>query len=124
MTEELLKQKIEECLELIKYSSKSISEAPERATKFLIMQAFLVDEKHKTEQDKIKLVTLSEACFSEAVSRSQGGVTEKKLAAGNDRDYIAAREALEQCESKIAWLKSYLDIMNNAHITYRALMRE
>jgi hypothetical protein len=124
MTEELLKQKIEECLELIKYSSKSISEAPDRATKFLIMQAFLVDEKHKTEQDKIKLITLSEACFAQAVSRAQGGVTEKKVAASVDPDYAASREALERCEAKIAWIKAYIDIMNNAHLTHRQFMRE
>jgi hypothetical protein len=122
--DEILKQKIWEHLELIKYSTKSISESPDRATKFLIMQAILVDEKRKSEEDKVKLTTLVEASFSEAVGKASGGITEKKLSAERDLSYIEAREALGECEAKISWLKSYVEIFNNGHICYRGLMRE
>ncbi len=124
MTDEQLHQKIQECLELIKYSSKSLTEAPDRATKFLIMQALLVDAKRSAEEDRVKLTTLSEATYSQAVGKATGGITERKMEADRDQDYQGAREALGDCEAKISWLRGYNDIMNNAHIVYRNLMKE
>lgn len=124
MTDEQLQAKISECLELIKYSSKSLTEAPDRATKFLIMQAFLVDAKRAAEEDRVKLTTLSEMTYSQAIGKANGGITERKLEADRDEEYQGAREALGDCEAKISWLRGYIDVMNNAHIVYRNLMKE
>jgi hypothetical protein len=125
MNEEALKQKISEHLELIKYSSASLREAPERASSFLVMVAVLADVKRSCEQDKAKLTTVCAGAYAEALSYSGGkNVTEKKIDAEKDSNYTVYREALEECEAKISWLKTYIDIFNNAHITYRNLAKE
>lgn len=125
MTDESLRSKIAEHLELIKFSSKGLSEAPDRTCKFLVMVAILANEKRSCEQDKAKLTTLVATSFSNALNSSQGkGVTEKKLEAEKDPQYTEFREALEDCESKISWLRTYIDIFNNAHITYRQMSKE
>lgn len=125
MNDAELHSKIAEHLEMIKYSSKSLREAPERTSAFLIMVAILADSKRDCEQDKAKLTTLVAGSFSDALSHSAGkGVTEKKLDAERDQTYTMYREALEECEAKISWLRTYIDIFNNAHITYRNLAKE
>lgn len=120
-----LEQKIQQHLDMIKYTSQSLKEAPERASAFLIMVAILADEKRKTEQDKAKLTTIVAGSYSNALNTAEGkGVTEKKIAAEANDEYNECREALEDCESKISWLRTYIEIFNNAHITYRNLSKE
>lgn len=125
MNEEQLRQKISEGLELIKYTKRSLQEAPERTTQFLITVAVLADAKRAAEEDKAKLSTLVNATYAQAMGRSNAKqVTEKKAEAENDSSYSDTRESLEQCESKISWLRTYIDIFNNAHITYRQFSKE
>jgi uncharacterized protein YpuA (DUF1002 family) len=125
MDEEQLRATIAEGLELIKYSKRSLQEAPERTTQFLIIVAVLADAKRATEEDKAKLSTLSNATYAQAMNRSTAKqVTEKKAEAESNEDYTNMREGLEQCESKISWLRTYIDIFNNAHITYRQFSKE
>lgn len=125
LDEKSLKAKIDEHVKLIKLDAKGINEAPERATAFLVMVALLADEKRACEQDKAKLTTLSSATFSQAIYRSPSkGVTEKKIEAEADEAYAGVRESLEECEAKISWLRTYMEIFNNAHITYRQFAKE
>lgn len=125
MTDEQLRAKIDEHLELIKYSKRSLADAPERATQFLIMVAILADAKRSAEEDKAKLATLSNATYAHAMNRSTAKqVTEKKAEAESNEDYTSMREGLEQCESKISWLKTYISIFDNAHILYRQFSKE
>lgn len=125
MDDSKLKKKIEEHLELIKYNSKSLTEAPERATAFLIMVAILADEERATKEDKIRISTLVSASYAQAFARSPAKqVTEKKAEAENDATYSEMRESLEQCDAKISWLKTYIEIFNNGHLVYRQFSRE
>lgn len=120
-----LRARISEHLDLIKYDRKGMTEASERATAFLTMVAILADEKRGCEEDKSKLSTVTSASYAQAMGRSTSKqVTEKKAEAEMDEGYTAVREALEQCEAKISWLKTYMEIFNNAHITYRQFSKE
>ena len=125
MDEQQLRAKIDEGLELIKYTKRSLSEAPERATQFLIIVAILADAKREVEEDKAKLDTLVSTSYAQAFGKSSAKqVTEKKAEAENDETYSGMREWLEQCQSKISWLKTYIEVFNNAHITYRQFSKE
>lgn len=125
MDEKTLRAKIQEHLDLIKYDAKGLREAPERATAFLVMVAILADEKRSCEEDKAKLTTLSSTTYAQAMGRSNSKqVTEKKAEAEMDEVYTAMREGLEQCEAKISWLRTYIDVFNHAHITYRQFSKE
>jgi len=125
MNQSQLRVKIAEHLELIKYTNKSSVEALERATKFLIMVALLADEKRNCEEDKARLTTIVDASFADAKDLSESkNITEKKMDAARNKGYTDFREALEDCEAKISWIKTYIDIFNNAHITYRTLAKE
>lgn len=125
MKEEALRKKIDDHLELIKFSQKGMTEAPERATQFLIMVAVLTDEKRSSEEDKAKLSTVVSATYCEAMRTADGkNTTEKKIVAETETIYTEARETLEEIEAKISWLKTYINIFENAHLTYRQLSRE
>lgn len=125
MNEDQLRAAIDEHLALITYSSKALKEAPERTTRFLIMVALLADSKRESEEDRAKLNTLVSASKAQAISRSSlKGITEKKIEAEQDDTYTQMKESLEQCEARINWLKTYINIFENAHLTYRQFSRE
>ena len=125
MTETELRQRINEHIELIKHSRQGMKEASERCTAFLVMMAILNDEKRITEDERSKIKTIETASYAQAVSRSQAKqVTEKKIEAEQDVTYTQIREALEECESKISWLRNLISIFENAHITYRTFAKE
>lgn len=125
MSEESLRTKVKEGLELIKYSTRAMNEAPDRSTQFLIMVALLTDERRSCEEDKSKLDTLVAASYAQAMGRSVlKGVTEKKIEAEQDTSYTDIREAQENCAAKMTWIKTYIEIFNNAHITYRQFSKE
>lgn len=125
MEENTLRVKIQDHLELIKFSTRSLQEAQQRTTAFLIMVAILADERRDTEELKAQLSTLNSATYARAMSSSAAKqVTAAKAEAENNGDYTEAREALESCEAKIAWLKTYIDIFSQAHVTYRQFSKE
>jgi hypothetical protein len=89
------------------------------------MVALLADAKRSAEEDKAKLKTLSDATYAQAMKNSSAKqVTEKKVEAEMDEIYTSMRESLEQCESKISWLRTYINIFENAHVTYRQFSKE
>ena len=125
MNDAELREKIAQHIELIKHSRQGMKEAAERCTSFLVMCAIINDEKRECEDERAKLITMETASYAQAVGRSLAKqVTEKKIEAEQDTNYTLIREAKESCDSKVSWLRYYLTIFENAHITYRQLMKE
>ena len=125
MTDQELRARIKEHLDLVTYSRQGMKEAAERCTAFLVMVAILTDEKRECEDEKAKITTMETASYAQAIGRSQAKqVTEKKIEAEQDQNYTIIREAKEHCEAKISWLKTYISIFENAHITYRTFAKE
>jgi len=125
MKDEVLKEKIKAHIDKVPYENVTEDEAKDRSTAFLVMLAILTDEKRACEEDKSKLVTMSSASYAQALARSGAKqVTEKKVEAEQDGNYTHMREALEECEAKISWLRSYMNIFENAHVTYRQFSKD
>lgn len=125
MKESVLRAKIAEHMELIKFSQQSLREAPERATAFLIIGAILLDEKRECENELAKLESLASASRFQAWQRSTAKqVTEKKIEADNDNTALDMAETFKECENKVKWLKGYIELFNNAHITFRQFSKD
>ena len=125
MQDKELRAIIDEHVGMIPYSKVTSEQASKKATAFLVALAILTDEKRGCDEDKAKLSTLVSASYAQALSRSMAKqVTEKKVEAEQDNNYTKMREALEECEAKISWLKNYMNIFENAHVTYRQLSKE
>lgn len=115
-----LEERIAKTMELVKLTQKGLGEASERASEFLIIQALIANEIRETSEDLAKLYTIESGTLHDCVSKSSAkGVTEKKMEAARNPKYTNARESKEVCDAKITWLKTYLKIFDNAHITYR-----
>ena len=115
-----------------KYSSKlsvgtsiSYTEAEKRSGEFLTALAQITEWRHLFSAEKIKLLSIQTGVYAERMSLGTAKtVTENKLTAEASKEYIIAREALENIENDISYLKSYYDIFLNAHLFYRAMAKE
>lgn len=116
---------IDENISLITIDAKALSEARERAAKFLVVQSILASFIKQFDDDKAKLITLSEANYARAISVAEGkNITEKKVSVNLDTSYTNSREALEQLESVRNYIKTHIKIFENAHLTFRQYSRE
>jgi len=122
-------QEIKDLIE--KYSallslSKSISlpEAERRASEFLVAMAKITDIRHMFSEDKIKYTSVQTAVYAQELSKGTAKtMTENKVTAEASAEYLKAREDLERIENDIAYLRSYYDIFNNAHIFFRTMAK-
>jgi hypothetical protein len=121
-----LKTIIEEYARLLPIgTSVSYTEAEKRAGEFLVAMAKITDLKHTFSNEKIRLQSIQTAVFAQEIAKGDGKtITKDKLVAEASEAYQVAREDLEMVDNDISYLRAYYDIMNNAHIFYRALSRE
>jgi hypothetical protein len=95
-------------------TSISIPEAEKRAGGFLSAQASITNWRHLLSKEKIKLTTLQSAIYSQQLNQCTGKtVTENKLTVEASSEYSTAREALEDIENDLSYLKAYYEIFSN-----------
>ena len=122
---EEVKALVEEHVDLIAVDGRAMAEARERCAAFLTVVAVLTDFKREIEVDKIKINTLTEIAYSDAISFAEGKtITEKKIHMVNDSKYTEQRDCLAEMEALRDWVKKYISIFENAHVTYRQMAQE
>lgn len=106
-------------------TSLSYVELERRAGEFLHIMSMITEWKHAFSHEKIRLLSMQTATFASELSKGTGKtVTENKTMAEASGVYIEAREALEDIENDISYLKAYYDLFQNAHIFYRNLTKQ
>lgn len=120
-----LEQYVDEVVDLIPMDGLSSEEIRSRAGKFLVACAILVNRHREVEDACAKAETLENTYLAQAIQLSQGkNITEKKSDAQANPDYTSAKEAREILDSERHWVKSYVDIFNNAHLFYRQACKD
>jgi len=120
MTFDELQDKVDEAVKLILITPKGLASAKERAAKFLLIMAFLANYQRELTSKHAKAQTLLDATYAKAIVNAEGkSVTEKKVHAASDSDYAEARELSEVYSGEREWVKTYIRIFENAHLTYR-----
>lgn len=99
-------------------------EADERAADFLYAVAILATERRKLVEEKISLESANKVVYANVFGKSEGKVTDKKIIAESNEDFIAVREGLESLDNNINYLKTMEKVFENAHIYFRNLHRE
>lgn len=121
---EQIKQLVDDHIDLIALGPKAHKEALDRTTRFLIVIALLADYKLELERRKAKVATMRDAFYSHAVTTAEGkNVTEKKVQAESNKQYTDQRESVEEIDAEMWWLKTHIDMFNNAHLTYRTMAK-
>jgi len=120
--QEKIQKFISENIRLITVDAKGVAQAQERAGKFLIASSVLVSALKDLEISMAKTKTLSDATFAQAM-QGDGKVTEKKVAANADVQFVQAREAHEENEAFRSYLKGFIRIFENSSILFRQLAR-
>lgn len=106
--------------------AKSIStaEAERKAGDFLMAMATIADWKHVITEDKIRLLSVQTAVYSDQLGKGTAKtMTENKVTAEASDEYREAREGLEKIENDISYLKTYADIFMAAHVFYRNMAK-
>jgi hypothetical protein len=99
-------------------------EAERRASQFLTAIAVLAQYKHTLGSQRIKATSLERVANAQAIQLASGKtITEKKVEAEASSVYIAAREAFETEENDISYVRTLMEVFNNAHIQYRQMSR-
>lgn len=105
-------------------TSISFTEAERRAGLFLEAMAKITNWRHDFSCQRIKELTSQTATYAQELSKGTAKtVTENKVTAESSQEYIVAREALEQTENDLSYLKAFHDIFQNAHIFYRNMAK-
>ena len=121
---EAIQMLVRENVEIIAFNKKTFEFSLEHATKFLVVKAVLSNSKRELEIERSKVNTALEAQNTVVIGKSQAKtISEKKLDIALDSEYVAQRERLELLEANISWVKTNIEIFNDAHITYRNLMK-
>lgn len=103
----------------------STQENERRALEFLVAMAKLSNLKKACEDAKIEASSLEKAVYAASIHRAGGkNITEKKVEAEADGEYMIARELFEKFEVLKSFIDAYYGIFENAHIMYRNLSKE
>lgn len=106
-------------------TSISYTEAERRAGEFLSARATINDMSFELGKEKLKLTTIQTVVYANLMSKGTAKtVTENKLTAEANEEYIKAREDLEDVENTLKYLRTQDDIFKDAHIYYRSMAKE
>ncbi len=123
-SEEII-QAVQEHLDLIAVTSQGLAESKERAAKFLLIQAVLIEYLRQVDEELVKMSTLKEATYAQRIGKTPGkNITEKKINVAMDEEYSPVRESYGEWDALREWVKGHIKIFENAHILYRGFSRE
>lgn len=112
-------------VDLIEISASSLAKGREYTAKFLVIQSMLSSYLKQVEEDKAKSSSISSAEYSTAIAQADGkNITEKRTMAESNPTYMASREKVEELDALIRWVKTHIEIFNNAHVMFRQYTRD
>ena len=112
-------------LDLITVTSEGLAASKERAARFLVIQATLIEYLRQVDEELAKHSTLKEATYASKINKLDGkNITEKKINIATDVEYSSIRESYEDLEALREWVKGHIKLFENAHILYRGFSRE
>lgn len=125
LTYEQIEQVVLEHVGMIEISSSSLAAGKKRAAQFLVVQSLLSTYLKELEERKAKVATESSAQYATALGSGGGkNVTENKINAEAHPSYTQARERQEEFDAEIRWIKTHIEIFNNAHLMFRQYTKE
>jgi hypothetical protein len=125
MTFEEIEKYVSDHIDLIKINATALAQGKERAAKFLVIQAILSNHLKCLEEGKALVTTSVEATYAQVILGANGkNVTENKITAAADPRYTSQREAAENLDAEINWVKTHMKIFDNAHIMFRQYTKE
>jgi hypothetical protein len=120
-----VRQLISEKTRLIEVDAKSLNQARERASDFLMVSALLLTYLKDLETQIVKVRTMQQGSEANAILEAHGkNITEKKNQALLDKEFIKYRELYETLEAQKNWIKGFIKIFENAHLMYRQYSKE
>lgn len=120
MNDKAIEDFIMKHVRLIEVNPEALSQALERAGKFLIAESVLTSLLKETEVSLTKTTSIERATFAQCIDESvAANITKQKADAEANPTYAEAREQHEVLEAKRKYLKNYIEIFRNAHVLYR-----
>lgn len=116
---------IQEHVKLITLDNKGLAQASSRAAQFLVVQAVIAAEIRTLKEALTQVDTMKSVQYAMAINAADGkNITEKKSLAEKDNSYTDVKESFDVIEANISYLKTHLDIFNNAHVMFRQLAKD
>ena len=125
MTQEQVEQVVATCVGLIKVDAKGIAEAHDRTAKFLVAQTVLIDRLKAVEVEIGKHNAVVDMAYASAIKNAEGkDATARKAAAECEETYSKENVTLTELEANKSWLRAYIRVFENAHLTFRQYSKE
>lgn len=124
---EQIQKIVNDHIDLVEISSTGLAQGKDRAAKFLVVQSILANYIKDLEDGRAKGKTIVDASYAQVlreISATSKKITEAKKEVEAHPDYTSNREALEQLDSEINWVKTHMKIFDNAHLMFRQYSRE
>jgi hypothetical protein len=97
-------------------------EAEFRAIEFLRACSYVAHMRHLFSNQHVGAVAEQSTAYKLAIIRAEGkNITERKVIAEADPEYVLATKKAAELQNDIDFLRQHYDIFNNAHILYRQI---
>jgi len=103
---------------------KLTSQSEVKASKFLMAIAKLVSIRDKLLNAKVKKDSLKSVAYAEAINNAPGtNAPTKQANAEASSGYLMAAEEIAIIDNQLLYIRTMIEVFNNAHILYRGLMK-
>lgn len=112
-------------LDLLPTNSDNFNQQSEiKASKFLVALTKLAALRDQLLNDKVKKDSLLAVEFNSSLSiQKAGDAKAREVSAKANPEYLAVKEEVEMLDNKLLYIKTMMEIFNNSHLLYRAMMK-
>lgn len=124
-TQEQIDKIISDYLPLLPIEDGNLLQHSEvKASKFLLAITKLASIRDQLLNEKVKKESLLAVSFNQALSNAKAGDAKARetLAKANP-EYLATNEEVDTIENKLLYIRTMLEVFNNAHLLYRSLLK-
>src|SRR5271169_5917354 len=105
---------------LVRDRGFSTIDMEERASSLLMLVAKLAQVNNELQYKRIEALSIERASFGVTLSKADGkNITERKILTDANDDYRKTKITLETLDADISYIKTIIDVFNNAHIMWR-----
>lgn len=123
--QEQINKIVDQYIELLPIQdNKLLAHSEVKASKFLLAIAKLVAVRDQLLNSKVKKDALRSISYADAINNAPGTNAPTKSAnADANPNYLAASEEVSIIDNQLQYVKTMIEVFNNAHILYRGLMK-
>lgn len=125
VTQEQIDKVVEQYINLLPIDNGMQNNSDVKASKFLLAIAKLAEFRLHLTQERIKKDSLKSIAYAEAINNAPGtSAPIREANAEANADYISVQSEVASTDNLLKYVVTMQDLFTNAHLLYRALLKE